>query len=164
GTDLEQVMTLWQMQQDVGGLGELSEKLNKIIKGVKFQIHLKPNGEITRFEGVEAFLKKIGKELPGDEGKGMLAVLNKEMLKSNLEMTFSVLPENAVKLGDKWNRAVKVSAGPMGFFELSNEYTLEGQDAGKDKIAIKGKFKHLPPTKDVKDFPLKITKSDLKSS
>ncbi len=163
GYQLEQKILTWTAKQE-GGAAPDDGKLDKVARGATFRIHLAPNGTLSRFQGYEDFLKKIGDQ-DANEAKVFRMILTEDAIKSPLEMIFSVLPAKAVKQGDQWQQKLKVPTGPMGTFLFDVDYKYRGAISGDlVEFAMRGKFEYKPPTKEVEGAPFTIKKADLKST
>jgi hypothetical protein len=143
------------------------DKFNQQLVGATFNLTVKPNGEVTDFEGYEQLVKKLAGE-DAVARKTVQAVLSKEYLKRAATEVFAVLPPRPVKGGDSWGGDEKhdVLLGPLGSFTTTRKYTYEGKDEKEpklDKITFKGTASYNPPKAgDAGPFPFQVTKADLK--
>ncbi len=107
--------------------------------GAMFTLLIAPDGEIRKFDGYDAYIRKLAGE---DEmaRKTIQALVPEESLKRTAREIFSFLPERKVKEGETWERSVEVPTGPLGQQRFINTYKFEGQGelAGKkvEKIGL----------------------------
>jgi hypothetical protein len=107
--------------------------------GATFTLLIAPDGEIKKFDGYDAYIRKLA----GDDDmarKTIQALVTEESLKRTAKEVFSFLPERKVKEGETWERSVEVPTGPLGQQRFINTYKFEGQAelAGKkvEKIGV----------------------------
>jgi hypothetical protein len=153
-----------------GATGQIpaEDKFNQQLKGATFRLTVTPRGEVTKFEGYEALLKKLAGE-DAVARQTVQAVLGEENLKRQATDVFGVLPAKPVSGGDEWGGDQKreLSLGPLGNFTTTRTFTYEGKDnlGGKtfDKITFKGTAAYSPPKSgEGGPFPFQVTKGDLK--
>jgi hypothetical protein len=107
--------------------------------GAVFTLLVAPDGEIRKFDGYDAYIRKLAGE---DEmaRKTIQALVTEESLKRTARELFSFLPERKVKEGETWERSIEVPTGPLGQLRFVNTYKFDGQGdlAGKkvDKIGV----------------------------
>jgi hypothetical protein len=123
--------------------------------------------KVTDMQGREEFLKKLVAANPGM--KQLLdTILSQEALKEMAEPTFAVIP---TKPGEKkWTRTTRLDMGPIGRYENTYSYTLEGIDGAGDKQVAKIKVDTVLNYKEPGEqagqagLPFKIKSAKLKSS
>jgi hypothetical protein len=153
---LEQQIEWWKF---AGGQDD-GKFLEKLCKDIVFTVHLSPKGAITRFEGYKEFLKKLA-SYDDAEAKKLNAVRGEDVLRAPLVQVFDIMPNAAVKAGDKWERVSNVPMGPMGNFTLAAVYTYSGLGDGGDQINIKANLSFSSGTADSGELGFKILKLDL---
>jgi hypothetical protein len=146
------------------GSAEADEKL----QGATFTITLNPKMEVTKFEGYEAFIKRLTSGNDEDEKK-IRAIISEETMKQSAKLAFSTyLPDRpTVKPGDTWNpKKVDLPLGPLGTIETNSSYKYDGKgklnDKEFDKISFISAVKYRLP-KEEGNQPFQVTKGDLKS-
>lgn len=158
---LEQTFVDLKGKADLPGFDDAQKKM----KGASLLVTLNDRGEPTRLEGYKDLLDKLA---DGDEKvRAMLATtLSEDVLKQTAYEAFSLVPNRAVKVGNKWERKNKVSMGPIGDIAGTASYTYAGTERvdGKnlEKIGFTGTMKYAPPGDQPQGAPFKIVKADLK--
>ncbi len=147
-----------------GGIGGDLDKYMEKLKGGVFTLTLGKGGKITKFEGYEAFIKKLTEGAGAeDAGKFVRLLLSEDLLRKGAEEAFSFLPAEPVKKGETWKRESTQSFGPLGSFKLTNEYTLQGKEDGEAKLALKAGLTYILPKGDGGFAGLfKVTRGNLK--
>src|SRR5262249_29954907 len=146
GVVLEQRIEAWRSKilPDAGSEADDTKLLEKMCQGVVFTVHLSPGGAVTRFEGYDQLLKKLG-ELNPAEARKFKAIAGEDVLRAPLRAVFDILPAAAVKKGDTWTRDVAVPMGPVGTFKVATTYTYQGLgDGGEQVVGTKGVFSFQP--------------------
>ncbi len=123
--------------------------------------------KVTEMQGRDEFLKKLVAANPGM--KQLLdTILSQDALKEMAEPTFAVLP---TKEGEKkWTRKTTLDMGPIGKYENTYNYTLEGTDGTGDKQTATIKVETILNYKEPGEqagaggLPFKIKSAKLKSS
>jgi Family of unknown function (DUF6263) len=144
----------------------------KALVGSEFKISLSmPKDKevtITKIEGREEFLKKLGTANPQMQPL-LNQILTEKALMEMAAPTFSALPNKEVdaKADSKtWKRNSSLDMGPIGKYENSYTYTYEGKDDKKlDKIKVETKLNYKEPAEGggVGALPFKIKKAKLES-
>jgi len=155
-----------------GGTAAADERLQQQLGGTTFTVTLGPRGEVTKFEGYDALVKKIA----GDDknaDKLVRAVLSEAELKARATDALGFLPDAPVKIDAKWERTSTLPFGPLGSFDLVRKYTYLGPakaPSGKaqEKIEFQAEAKYSPPPKAEKTegtpaLPFQVAKGDLKA-
>lgn len=134
------------------------------MEGASFKFTLSPKLQVTKFEGYEEFVKKLG----GDDpmlGAMMRMMMSEETMKQSAAEPFAFLPDKPVSKGDKWERKQNLQ---MAFIGLTseNKYNYQGKDTlnGKpvEKIGVTSTVKFEPPKGDAGGLPFQISKADFK--
>jgi hypothetical protein len=130
------------------------------MRGAKFTITLNNKGEITKFEGYDAFITKLS---DGDANveKVLRAVLPPDTFKKMAAQSFSMLPPKAVKKGDTWDRETNISMGPMGSLKAKHTFKYEGTEKDLDIITNAAKLEYVAPKGDGGGLPFKILKGNM---
>src|SRR5438105_4069012 len=89
-------------------------------------------------------------------------VEEKTTVKQNSEASCSMMPEQALKKGDTWERESNMSMGPIGSFKVGHSYKYEGDEKNLAVISGTAKLDYLPP-KDAAGLPFKITKGKMQA-
>jgi hypothetical protein len=75
-----------------------------------------------------------------------------------------VVPNREEKKGGTWKRESKLSLGPIGTWNNTYEYTLDGIDKDTATISVKTTMKYEKPADNMAGgLPFKIKSADLKS-
>lgn len=164
GFVIEQTILSWRDKQEGGVVPPGGDDiLERLVKGIVFRIQLNPDGSLAKYEGYEDLLTRARKEFPADEVKVFSSIVTEDLLKSSVELAFGGLPAKAVKPGDRWNRRLRVPAGPLGIFLFNDTMTYEGPGKGGERISVSTSFDYLPP-KEGGGLPFRITRADLKAN
>ena len=69
-----------------------------------------------------------------------------------------MVPKEAKKVGDKWNKTVKLSLGPLGSYENTYNFTYAKQTGDNAEIDVAVELKYTPPPADQggETLPFKI--------
>ena len=159
---LEQRIEWWK-SKIMGGLAgdeDDTKLMEQVCKDLIFTIHLSPRGAITRFEGYDAFLKKLA-EQDAAEAKKLKAVAGEDVLRAPLVQIFDFMPTGPVKKDQSWERDSVVPMGPMGTFKLNTQFTFLGLKGGAEQIATKSTLTFAPGRADAGELGFKILKLDL---
>jgi hypothetical protein len=148
------------------GNGPLDD-LFKAMLGAEFTLTISPRKKVTRVEGREALLAKLG------NGNALVkALLEETMSESALKAMagplLGALPERAVKKGARWASEGQVPLGSIGTYVSSSQHLFEGleQRGAVAKIAVKTKLTFQPPAAGGGGgaLPFKIKSAKLASS
>jgi hypothetical protein len=149
--------------KNASGTGQADDKL----KGATFMITLNPKWEVTKFEGYDAFIKRLTSGNDEDEKK-IKAIISEDTMKQSVKLAFAAyLPDRPmVKPADTWTKKVDLPLGPLGTIETTNSYKYDGKgkvnDMEYDKISFISGIKYRLP-KEETNQPYQVTKGDLKS-
>jgi hypothetical protein len=139
-------------------------KSAQTLEGAVFTFTVTPRWEITRFDGYDNLVKKLGGENKAMEAE-IRKYLTEDVLKATSQETFGFLPDKAVAKGGKWERKFVYPLGPFGTLTSTNKYTYEGKEKvdGKevDKITSEMSMTYAVPKQEA-GAPLQVTKGDLK--
>jgi len=140
----------------------------KALKGTKFTIELDPKTyKVNKVDGREAFITKLVAANP--QMKSLLeTILSADALKEMAEPTFRVVPPTEGE--KKWTRPAKLDMGPIGTYENTYTFVLEGTEGTGDKqiakIKVDTELKYKAPgeTAGQGGLPFKIKSAKLVSS
>ncbi|GBD35961.1 hypothetical protein HRbin36_01077 [bacterium HR36] len=134
-------------------------------KGLKLKITFDRSFRITKIEGHEQLLKRIGADDPV-VGKFVAELVNENAIRQQIQSEFNFLPDKPVAPGDNWQRQITFAVGPLGTLTLQQTLTYEGTVAVAskrlDRISVSAKCAYAPP-KPSDDFPLRVTKGELQT-
>jgi hypothetical protein len=123
---------------------------------------------ITKIEGRDEFLKKLGNANPQMQPL-LNQILNEKALIEMAAPTFAALPNKEVDSNadsKTWKRTSVLDMGPIGRYENAYTYTYDGKDDKKlDKIKVETQLTYKEPADGggVGALPFKITKAKLES-
>jgi hypothetical protein len=142
-----------------------SEMLLKRMRDVALTLTLGTDGQITKFEGYDDLLNRLSDNDPNTR-RVISATLSEETLRRSAEEAFAFLPRKAVARGDRWERKVDISLGPIGSLAAQHSYTYEGPGMldGRtlQKLSCESSIAYSPPKPDAGTLPFQITRGDLK--
>jgi hypothetical protein len=118
--------------------------------------------KVTKVEGREEFLKKLGQSNQTMEPL-LKRVLNEEALKQMADPTFGMVPGKQVGKGDTWTRDTKLNLGPIGGYKNSYKYTLDSIANGMATIKVDSTLTYEAPTESGEGLPFKIRSAKLAS-
>jgi hypothetical protein len=129
----------------------------KALKGSQFTLTITKDCTVEKVEGRDEFVKKLvaaNKQLEALLNR----ILGEEAMKQMADPSFGVVPKNPVKVGDKWDRTVKLTLGPLGTYENKYTFTYKKQDGDKAEIDVAVELKYSPPGPDQggETLPFKI--------
>ena len=140
-----------------GGTNTALSEFFKALKGSQFTLTIGKDMTVQKVEGREEFIKKLiqsNKQLEQLLNK----ILGEEAIKQMADPTFGVVPPTAKKVGESWNKTVKLSLGPLGNYENTYSYTYKAQNGDIADIDVKVALKYTPPAPDQggETLPFKI--------
>jgi hypothetical protein len=147
------------------GSPEVSGLIKKLEDAV-FIVTLNPKREVTQFDGYEELIKRVAGDDP-TAAKAVREIVKPETLRRSVEEAFGFLPDKPLNKGDKWERKMEVSLGPLGAILATHTYTYDGPEM-KDaktlqKISVTSALSYNPPKGETGGFPFQITKGELKA-
>jgi Family of unknown function (DUF6263) len=140
--------------------GGFDDKMAAKMKGAAFSGVITSQGRLTKLEGYEAFIGRLG-EKNADVEKVLRSLLSEEGVREGFEEMFGFLPEKAVKVGDKWSRETVEPAPPFGSFKSAFEYTLRESKEAEHTIGFTIKMSYRPPADNTELF--RVVKGALKA-
>jgi hypothetical protein len=133
------------------------------MRGIKLKVHMDRSFKITKLEGHQELLKKIGADDPV-AGKVLQEMVSEASLREQIQGEFNFLPDKPVKPGDQWERQFTIPAGPLGTFNLRQKLTYDGTETveGKvlDRIRSTATATYTLP-KAAGDLPVKVSKGEI---
>ena len=134
----------------------------KALKGSQFTLTIAKDYTVEKVDGRDEFVKKLvaaNKQLEQLLNK----ILGEEAMKQMADPTFGVVPKEKKKIGDKWDRKVKLVLGPLGSYE--NTYNFEWKKTTGDvaEIAVGVVLVYTAPPADAagETLPFKIKEGKL---
>jgi Family of unknown function (DUF6263) len=140
-----------------GGTNTALSEFFKALKGSQFTLTIGKDMTVQKVEGREEFIKKLIQS-----NKQLEALLNKilgeEAIKQMADPTFGMVPKDVKKVGENWNKTVKLTLGPLGSYENTYTYTYTKQTGDIAEIDVKVALKYAPPAPDQggETLPFKI--------
>jgi hypothetical protein len=113
----------------------ITAKLLRDLEGATFRITLNPQLRVTRFEGYETLMKKLGKE--EEVGKVLRALIPKEGLSQQVEALFRFLPDKPVRQGARWTFTAVRPLGFLGSLQTTNRCTREPDERVEGGQAVR---------------------------
>ncbi len=137
----------------------------KALLSMELTLTISPDLKVTKIEGREDFVKKLGGTNPQMEPL-LRAILSEDALKQMAEPTWGAFPPTDAKKGTAWKKESKLDLGPMGVYDSTFDYTCDGADKdGLEKVTIKAGMKYGVPTKkDGLSLPFVIKDAKLSST
>lgn len=136
----------------------LSSKLGEVMKlleGGTFSVTVSPAGQVAKFEGYAEFAKK----LPASAQP----FLPEDIVREASEEFLGVLPDRAVKQGDKWKRKQTMTAPMLGTFTLDREFAYQGKGKEGEEISFEATMSYMPPKAGAAGQLFKVTKGEFKA-
>ncbi len=94
----------------------------KAMSGSKFIIYINKDWMIVKIDGIDDMLNKVKATCSPEIVASMQGSFNKDAMGNMMNMYGQVLPENPVKVGDKWKYASKQSIPMLGNMETKIDY------------------------------------------
>jgi hypothetical protein len=140
-----------------GGTNSALSEFFKALKGSQFTLTIAKDMTVEKIEGREEFIKKLiqaNKQLEQLLNK----ILGEEAMKQMADPSFGVVPKEPKKVGDTWNRTVKLSLGPLGSYENTYTFKYVKQTGDNAEIDVTVALKYTPPAADQggETLPFKI--------
>jgi hypothetical protein len=148
--------------KSVSGLPGAVDKIMDAMKGQTFKMTLNAKGEVTKLEGYEEFMKKLGTDNDATT-KLLKSFMSEETLKESAAEIFAFLPDKPVSKGDTWKRSKSVSLGPLGSLKGDSSFTFKGTGKDGEEIAVEQSMAYSPPKEDDGAAGFKISKGEMKS-
>lgn len=143
----------------------LSEFFKQLV-GAEFTITLDKNFKVTKVEGRDEFIRKLGSANAQMEPL-LKKILNDDALKQMADPTFGVIPNKEVTKGEKWTKTMDLNLGPIGGYTSTQTITYEGPDEKNpklQKLKVETKLEYKTPgDADSGALPFKIKSANLKA-
>jgi hypothetical protein len=139
-----------------------ADKIMDSLKGQTFKLTLNAKGEVTKLEGYDEFMKKLGSDNDAT-AKLLKSFMSEDTLKASAAESFAFLPDKAVNKGDTWKRTQAVPLGPLGNLKGETTYTDKGPGKDGQEITFEQTLAYSPPKEDDAGLPFKITKGEMKA-
>jgi hypothetical protein len=139
-----------------GPVGKILAPIFKAMVGAEFIVHMDPQGNISKVEIPEAFLKEM-KNFPGGGGFG--GMFSQESFKEMMTKSGLNLPKAAVNIGDTWNKKVEVNS-PIGKMTINTVCTYKGKEERRDQSL---EWIDVEPKITLKPDPNSAVKAKIKS-
>jgi hypothetical protein len=142
----------------------------KALVGSTFTLTVAPDGNVTEVKGRDDFIKRLG-QVNGSMEPLLKQILTEDSLKDMVNPAFAVAPNKEVKPGESWEKKSTLNMGPIGSYDTTYKYTLEGKDkknAKLDDLKVDTTLKYVPPAANAAStgaqLPFQIKKADLKAT
>jgi hypothetical protein len=143
----------------------LSEFFKQLV-GAEFTITLDKNFKVSKVEGRDDFIRKLGSANAQMEPL-LKKILNDDALKQMADPTFGVIPNKEVTKGEKWTKTTELNLGPIGGYTSTQNITYEGPDEKNPnfhKLKVETKLEYKTPgDADSGALPFKIKSASLKA-
>jgi hypothetical protein len=139
-----------------------ADKIMESMKGQVFKLTLNDKGDVTKLEGYEEFMKKLGSD-NDVTAKLLKSFMSEETLRVSAEESFAFLPDKPVNKGDTWKRTQSVPLGPLGGLKGETTYTFKGTGKDGEEISYDQTLAYSPPKEDDSGLPFKISKGEMKA-
>lgn len=138
----------------------------KALVGAEFTLTISADGRVTDIKGKDEFVKKLVQVNPQMEPL-LKQILSDDALKQMADPAFAVVPDKPKKKGESWERKSTLNIGPIGSYDNTYKYTLEGTDE-KDKnlakIKVQTTLKYIPPVDTAtQQLPFKVKNAKLET-
>jgi Family of unknown function (DUF6263) len=153
------------IKYDSSNPGTVNTSLGEFFKqlvGTEFKLTLDKDMKVTKVEGRDEFLRKLGQANQTMEPM-LKRVLNEEALKQMADPMVGLLPGKPVGKGDSWTRDSKLNLGPIGSYKNNFKYTLDKIDKDIADITVTSKLTYEPPTESGEGLPFRIKSAKLDS-
>lgn len=122
------------------------ERILGTIKGGSLLITMDSSRNIKHITGIKELSDKVLKSLPSqdafvqDKVKNLvLKLIGEEFVRNNLQQTFQLLPDSAIKVGQTWNRTIK-APGDINM-DAESIYKLQDIQNGIAQVKANSHFK-----------------------
>ncbi|MCX7701541.1 MAG: DUF6263 family protein [Gemmataceae bacterium] len=143
----------------------LSEFFKQLV-GAEFTITMDKNLKVTKVEGRDEFIRKLGTANAQMEPL-LKKILNDDALKQMADPTFGMIPNKEVTKGEKWTKTSDLNLGPIGGYTSTQTIVYEGTDEKNPnlhKLKVETKLEYKTPgDADSGALPFKIKSASLKS-
>jgi hypothetical protein len=131
----------------------------QVLEGAKFRLTLSPKMELKNLEGYDAVVARASAQSL-ELGRLFRTIFPEDVLRRAIDEAFGFLPEHELKVGQKWNKKLVLTLGPLGALSGLNNFTYRGYIDGKERIDVESSLSYVPPPQ-TSDFVFQ--KGDLKA-
>jgi hypothetical protein len=149
--------------------GEGDEQLKSLLddalrktEGAKFEMTVRPSGEITKFKGPKDPVNVFENKNPLSGQTFLLwSFLDEDSWKELAQITL-FLPEKPLRTGTSWTRDLKHAWGPLGNWTGKTAYTPQGKQGGLERIDYAHEMTYQPPKDSARGLPFQVQKAEFK--
>jgi hypothetical protein len=165
GTVLEQKIES-QKATAPGGATPAAAGLLAQMQGSTLRITLDAKMKVAKLEGYDDMIKKVAGDDPSAK-RSVQAMIPEETLRRSVEEAFAFLPDEPVRQGQKWERPLTITLGPLGMLTVKHVYSYEGpvsvQGRTLHKMTDAPTVTYAPPPGSAGVLPFQITKGEVKT-
>ncbi len=132
----------------------------KSLVGTEFTLTVDKNLKVTKVDGRDEFLKKLGASNTQMEPL-LKQILSDEAMKQMADPTFGLLPAKSVAKGETWTRETLQNLGPIGNYKNTYKCTAEGVDGDNLKIKVETTMAYTAPVGGSQGLPFNIKSANL---
>lgn len=134
----------------------------KALVGAKFTLFVDKNMKVTKVDGRDDFIKKLGSANAQMEPL-LKKILSDDALKQMADPTFGVVPNKEVTKGEAWTKDSTLDLGPIGSYSNKYKYIYEGKDGDLNKIKVDTTLNYNAPKESDQGLPFRIKTANLTS-
>jgi hypothetical protein len=120
--------------------------------------------QVVKFTGYDDLLKRVTNDDP-NAAKTVRDIVKEETLRLLTQEAFGFLPDKPLNKGDKWDRKLEASLGPLGTILTTHTYTYDGPEMKDTKtlhqISVTSVVSYAPPKEKSGGFQFQITKGEV---
>ncbi len=114
------------------------------MKGGQFSFTINDKGEVGYVTGIQEMMQKAlssfnDPSITAGAMAGLSKSFNEEQFKQNLEQSFGIYPDKAIKPGDSWQKSMTINNNGI-VMKADNTYTLESVENNNANIKIVSKI------------------------
>ena len=138
----------------------IGELLGKLV-GSTFRIEFDAEGRVVAMEGAKGRIRAAAASDPlGGQSLLMASIIDPDGWKEIAELTF--FRPQARSAGEKWDRPVTHSWGPLGIWSGRAAYANQGREGTLDRFDYSLKLGYQPPKGGAGGLPFQIVRSDFR--
>ena len=138
----------------------IGELLGKLV-GSTFRIELDAEGRVVAMEGAKGRIRAAaGNDPLGGQSLLMASIIDPDGWKEIAQLTF--FRPQARSAGEKWDRPVTHSWGPLGSWSGRAAYAHQGREGTLDRFDYALKLGYQPPKGGAGGLPFQIVRSDFR--
>lgn len=148
-----------------GGTNTALTEFFKQLKGSQFTLTINKDMAIEKIDGRSEFVDKLVKTNKQLE-QLLNKILSEEAMKQMADPTFGVVPKEKKKIGDKWDRSVKLNLGPLGSYDNKYTFTYKAVNGDIADIDVAVTLAYTAPVNDAtaETLPFRIKKGEIKQT